>query len=70
MQESRNEWKNLTIFGLAVHNGKTSNSEVPIDKINIDTVSVGVVDTAIWHSKGCDGRSAAVPAGWHKCCAG
>ena len=39
MQESTNEWKNLTIFqivGLVVHNGKTSNSEVPIDKINIE----------------------------------
>ena len=37
MQESTNEWKNLTFFlimGLAVH--KTPNSEVPIDKINIE----------------------------------
>ena len=40
MQESTNEWKNLTIFGLAVHNGKTSNSEVPIDKINIEILEI------------------------------
>ena len=40
MQESTNEWKNLTIFGLAVHSGKTSNSEVPIDKINIEILEI------------------------------
>ena len=43
MQESTNEWKDLTIFemmGLAVHNGKTSNSEVPIDKINIEILEI------------------------------
>ena len=43
MQESTNEWKNLTIFeimGPAVHNGKTSNSEVPIDKINIEILEI------------------------------
>ena len=40
MQESTNEWKNLTIFGLAVLNGKTSNSEVPIDKINIEILEI------------------------------
>ena len=43
MQESTNQWKNLTIFeimGPAVHNGKTSNSEVPIDKINIEILEI------------------------------
>ena len=43
MQESTNEWKNLTIFeimGLAVHNGKTSNREVPIDEINIEILEI------------------------------
>ena len=40
VQESANEWKNLTIFGLAVLNGKTSNSEVPIDKINIEILEI------------------------------
>ena len=43
MQESTNERKNLAIFeimGLALHNGKTSNSEVPIDKINIETLEI------------------------------
>ena len=41
MQESTNEWKNLTIFEtLRKHNGKTSNSEVPIDKINIEIFEI------------------------------
>ena len=40
MQESTNGWKNITIFGLVVHNGKTSNSEVPIDKINIEILEI------------------------------
>ena len=40
MQESTNEWKNLSIFGLVVHNGKTSNIEVPIDKINIEILEI------------------------------
>ena len=40
MQESTNEWKDLTFFfkywDLQKHNGKTSNSEVPIDEIKIE----------------------------------
>ena len=43
MQQSTNEGKNLTFFqimGLRKHNGKTSNSEVPIDKINIEILEI------------------------------
>ena len=46
MQESTNEWKNLTIFevielwDLRKHKGKTSNSEVPIDEINFEILEI------------------------------
>ena len=41
MQESTNEQKNLTIFlNNGKHNGKTSNSEVPIGKINIEILEI------------------------------
>ena len=43
MQESTNEWKNQKFFkwwDLREHNGKTSNSEEPIDKIYIEILEI------------------------------
>ena len=44
MQESTNDWKNLAFFfkswDLRNHDGKTSNSEVPIDKINVEILEI------------------------------